>query len=391
MRFFVVSLLLTTFGLEASTREGNSGFVIICPHPLELLDHRDIDLLDFYEGRQKYGYTIRAEGSKDTIIDSWLKRLASVDPERSAYYRERWQDFESRHEIGMFALTGLIDRGPIRMPRETPCSVEQIAQRMVSRHGFGDEEFIIVESLWNRLSETAKAGLILHEIVYAEAIALGHKNSDNTRRLVAWLASDQSIEFYREILHETHFPDQVRIDEEPLTSNDKEIFDLLKVKKLPSDGQWLTPCVNASMFEGSGSFVASLRLRGATYWMGTKYFTDEKCESPLVRSTLIFEITNFDAVHASETNYELKLLKSEFTIYSLRHLTTANLTKAGGFDDWKLGFSKDVTSTAIGKPKGMELKSRLKIDEASGEIWFPDFDAQSRGIQRFAPVTMRPL
>jgi hypothetical protein len=373
----------------ASTREGNSGFVIICPQSLDSLGGEDIDLLDFYEGRDQHGYEIVGGGSKEELLNKWMDRLQEVDPQRATFYRERVENFSRRHQVGDYALTGLIDRGPIRMPADSNCSVAQIAQRMASRNGLDDESFFIVKNLWNRLSELSRAGLILHEIIYAEAIDQGHKNSDATRRLVAWIASNRPVKEYRALLVALQFSRNVNIRSEPINIRDTEILKLMKIPKVPQDSTWTTPCLSQSMFDLSRSFLASTRLQGSTYWMGTEYFKDEHCEVPLVRSTLISEVMTIDKISDFESGYDLSLIKSEFTVYTPEQVISSNLSKAGGFLDWKIGVSKDVTGTNIGQPRGLKIYTNLKFDEESGDLWFTDLEAAREGKKKFAPIPMK--
>lgn len=83
-------------------------------------------------------------------------------------------------------MADIPDSGNIVIPKG--CTIEQIANQSAPLYA-DDPRYIIDQSLWSLLDNQNRAGLILHEIIYREAIELGHDNSVSTRFLNANMSS----------------------------------------------------------------------------------------------------------------------------------------------------------------------------------------------------------
>ncbi len=92
-RVVIASLCILTplYGLFGSTREGNSGFVIVCKSAnFPEMNFRNAELLIFYEARSKYGLTISSfaeveDATEKDIALAWVNRLKNLDEARLAY------------------------------------------------------------------------------------------------------------------------------------------------------------------------------------------------------------------------------------------------------------------------------------------------------------------
>src|SRR5450432_3077511 len=83
-------------------------------------------------------------------------------------------------------LQGISDHGYIPVP--PGCRIEQLAIQLKDDDGDG-KRYLIDEDYWKGLDNDHRAGLILHEITYREAISLGAKDSIKTRYYTALISS----------------------------------------------------------------------------------------------------------------------------------------------------------------------------------------------------------
>lgn len=172
---------------------GNGGNLILC-------DKKEPQLLDYYEGEHDRGIVVDhgSEGSFSERLEAVFSRLARLSPERAAKYR-KWNEtffLETR-----FFYDGKIlpiqDLGPIVIPND--CNIQQVAaQRPASEMMPGDSRYLIDQRYWDRLSQRDKAGLVLHELIYREAIESKQKSSPRVRYFNQILSSSQ-IAHYSEI------------------------------------------------------------------------------------------------------------------------------------------------------------------------------------------------
>jgi hypothetical protein len=177
-------LLFSSLYAHADIRVGNGGDVIACPGKFELLD--------YYEARTQRSENLDLLSSASTIdaqVAFALSRLSQVSPHRAEMYKAWYTEFYQQ----AFFLSGtrfvdIPDSDHIAFP--SGCTVEQ-AIVQVQNPLPGQRRYTINGDLWEKLNEETRAGLILHEIVYREAISYGHKNSIAARYLTGFLASDK--------------------------------------------------------------------------------------------------------------------------------------------------------------------------------------------------------
>jgi len=167
------------------------------------------ELLDFYEAKIEYGFTIDLGDVSLPIpekVELALARLARLDPERAALYRQWHAAFEdeSANLPAGVALSSTDDYGAV--DRRPDCGVKQAA---VQRRPVvtGGKRFFFDPEVVGRLDADNRAGLILHEIIYRDGIRRGHVTSRLVRYLTALLASEDfenlSATDYRARLLET--------------------------------------------------------------------------------------------------------------------------------------------------------------------------------------------
>ena len=194
MKWLVVLLsAFVSFQAQATGRTvGNGGDVVVCEDQTGAI--KSIELLDFYEGRILKGINADFGSQARTVEEKVavaLARLERVSPARAKLYRERaLQFFAETLFLEDGHLADIRDAGDIVIPNG--CRIAQIANQSAPLYP-DDKRYVIDRSLWTALDNDSRAGLILHEIIYREAIELGHENSVSTRLLNSGLCS-QKIE-----------------------------------------------------------------------------------------------------------------------------------------------------------------------------------------------------
>lgn len=161
-------------------------------------------MLDFYEA----GLTLKpSEKPHEKIAEEQLGRLKSLHTKLAEQYLSRLKQLSAEIDFkDDVELTDLEDSKHLFKPLSGKCSVTQIAIRR-SRPLDGEKRFVIRKDLWAKLSETDRAGLLVHEIVYEHVSKLGEEDSRKARRLTALLFSpDLTHERFWKFIREAKLP-----------------------------------------------------------------------------------------------------------------------------------------------------------------------------------------
>ncbi len=191
--FCLVFFLCAGSAQGASDRVGNGGDAIVCRNSGGLI--QSAELLDFYERRVLLQQPIDLGDSSltfDEKIEIMLQRLATISPYRANHYRTQVENFNSEASfLPGVTLKQIEDEEPTVFP--VGCDIEQLAIQKAPIFP-GEKRYIVSKDIWDHLDETSKAGLIIHEIIYREAIDYGHKTSVYVRYFNGLLASsDQAF------------------------------------------------------------------------------------------------------------------------------------------------------------------------------------------------------
>lgn len=178
-----LTLFISSSVFAGGSRAGNGGDGVYCPtSPGQPL----LQLLDFYELTFYDNETVDlGDVNEDPIvtvtkiIDSFKK----ISPIRADNYRERLQNFLSRIQWSQTPLQDISDSNHIVLP--TGCEIRQL---VIQSKVNGIPTYKVDQNLWHLLNGTQKAGLLLHEIIYEEALNNDQTNSINTRELVRYFA-----------------------------------------------------------------------------------------------------------------------------------------------------------------------------------------------------------
>lgn len=157
--------------LMGGDRVGNGGDVVVCG--------KRVELLDIYEARIS-GYEIKKPVGKtyQEMIKSLLQtNLLPIQPKRAAKYLKFLETFENEAQfLPGINLSDVGDAGMVAIP--IGCIPDQIAiQLSDDERPAGKKRYTVNLDLWNKLDEFNKMALVLHEIIYREAIE--HKSSNS--------------------------------------------------------------------------------------------------------------------------------------------------------------------------------------------------------------------
>lgn len=182
MTSFIVTLatLAGALALASGNRVGNGGDVVDCPGKTTLLD--------FYETTLPLN-PVAPDLGFEAIAQDVLENLERLSPTQARQYQNRLKEFLREADFkGDVKLVNIRDSKHLFKPKEEQCKVRQIAIRKKDASSIS-KRFLVDQELWDRLPETDKAGLVLHEIVYEHFYKLGEDDSVKARSLTAYLFS----------------------------------------------------------------------------------------------------------------------------------------------------------------------------------------------------------
>lgn len=214
----IAAIASTVSGAKTTKAEGqvgNSGDFVLC----QIMYERSRHLLDFYVGERMLNltptfgtangliYDTKAKNFSELadvlpIVEFWLNGLEALDPVRVELYRQYLTKFPNEWRLlEQTILPRIEDHGHVLL--EDGCTIHQAATQqvpMTSLHG----RYLVSARLWTFVKEPiTRAGLILHEIIYREALALGHKDSVRVQVMTAMVADQKFLaSLTRETYHD---------------------------------------------------------------------------------------------------------------------------------------------------------------------------------------------
>ena len=182
-------LLFLSFSLWAANGNevGNGGDGIICG--------KEIELFDFYESKQHMRYKIKPfKGNWYEITSTRIKTLKKLAPHLYKQYSKVLEKIHDRLEfIPNANFRDVEDSYEVAVGKN--CKLVQLA---IQQDVEGERKVRISMDYWKQLSDSDKAGLILHEIIYEHFIALGEKNSIKVRHFNSLLSSERIHRFTKQ-------------------------------------------------------------------------------------------------------------------------------------------------------------------------------------------------
>ena len=187
--------------------KGNGGFVLACAG-------QNLRTFDLYELQDRYEDQMSLDKNSSENLDErvnyLLDKIAVLNPVRAQKYRKWFLDFFSELQFTNDSLQANPDIGFGQVP--AGCSLElAVFQRnpgIINRY-----RYTVRKTLWDQLDVIGQAALVLHELIYREAVQQDnqHQTSERSRFLNAWINSKEfsrvSLNEYLSRLQALHFRD----------------------------------------------------------------------------------------------------------------------------------------------------------------------------------------
>lgn len=176
--------ILMSCPIFAGNEGGNGGDILYC----KTSNGVTTELLDTYDGRIFHGYyyTGLMGQSSDPVerLGSLFAEIEKISPFKARRYRLAAANFFKNVVWVHRDLEDIPDSLHVSLPVD--CELKQIAiQEKIN----GKVRYTIDARLWNLLNVETRAALILHEIIYTDALASGATNSVSTREASSFLIS----------------------------------------------------------------------------------------------------------------------------------------------------------------------------------------------------------
>lgn len=164
MMLLILSLVSGQVFAAGGDRVGNGGDVIICG--------KKVELLDIYEARLS-GYKLKTpEGANyNKMLENIItKKMAPIQPIRANRYLSNLRTLNSEMQfLPGITLNDVDDAGVVAIPKG--CTLEQVAIQLSDDvRPAGKKRYTVSLDLWNQMDDLNKVALILHEVIYREAI-----------------------------------------------------------------------------------------------------------------------------------------------------------------------------------------------------------------------------
>jgi hypothetical protein len=348
----ICALFLSPLALASGRGAGNGGDVMTCRDAAGAITR--IELLDYFEARTAGTPLAMGDPSLSVSqkIEIALQRLQRFGARRVEQYRATAIEFLNSAEFvrGMTLIDIPDERGAV-IP--AGCKLEQIAIQRTRLLLPSDRRLTINADLWDLLSSDEKAGLILHELLYGEALQVANGSIAHTpsiRALTGLFSSPQSDTLS---LNEM----AAKFDSAGLAWigwNEAELM-------LFTAGGTATP----PTFHPNGNlFEAKLVPKHAPFWHRVnseiEFYCDEKCETLMLSPEGIpgYSIyTDWMAPFAGHVTFN----RPGFV------LSTGDRDKD---PPAQVGFYKDGSLWQVSKAKAALDQSNYHIEGDESRIWF---------------------
>lgn len=177
MKTTLLALILALGSLShAGVISGGGGKSVVCRNPAGAIT--SAKTLDLYEGQVLYNLNIA--NSEAPVAEQIQKALATI-PEMSRSLIPIYIDIVQKNMqiVHNMDLQPIDDALVVAVPHG--CAAEQLANY------FDDKHILVSGDIWDALSKTDQAALVLHEAVYATERFFGATNSQRARHVVASL------------------------------------------------------------------------------------------------------------------------------------------------------------------------------------------------------------
>jgi hypothetical protein len=176
------------------TNYGNGGDAIVRRSPDGMI--QEAYLLDYYESSlppRKFDPNL---GPKllpvNDKVEMVIQRWEKLDVGRAARFRQWLTEFNDQAcFLSGIKLADIPDAKELALPAGEGWAIEQLATQREPQFP-EDRRYTINMDIWSALDNDSKAGLILHELIYRDAIKDGAENSIGVRYLNAVFSADRA-------------------------------------------------------------------------------------------------------------------------------------------------------------------------------------------------------
>lgn len=210
----MILVLMSSMSFAGTNRVGNGGDVFVCHDILAkspfkkskkvksvtrtALPIQTVELLDFMESEVPMS---KFQGDYNAILSQVLENLTKVAPQLASQYSKRLESIREEIYFQDHSLKDIQDSS--EWIERKNCQLIQAAIRK-NDVSFGEKRFVIQKTLWEKMDDRNKAGLMMHEIVYEHFFKLGEVNSVKARKVNALLFSSEitkmtTTQFYKNL------------------------------------------------------------------------------------------------------------------------------------------------------------------------------------------------
>jgi hypothetical protein len=181
-------ILFAVIAHSTGHERGNGIEAIVCRNTTGVIE--SAELFDFHEARELRA--VEQDLGADSLsvkekVELVIQRLQPISPKRYERYRKDAALF-MRENGFVNAMAISPNQDPRGNNLQPGCGVERIADRVESSPLL-PSHYYINEEVWNHFDNNSKAGLILHQVIFKEALTFGVQNSLGTRYLNSRLTS----------------------------------------------------------------------------------------------------------------------------------------------------------------------------------------------------------
>lgn len=192
----ILVLNLSNQAFGGGNELGNGGDVFFCPAK----SANQVMMVDIYEALlagRKLDFGPKGLNYREKV-KYVLHRWAALSPLRVERYLEWLEQFDAEAKfISGVTLPNIADEGIVAIP--DGCEIRQIAIQLADADlGTSYTRYTISKDLWDLLDEDNRAALVLHEIIFREAIIANQRVSIRVRHLNTLLWSQASMDEYIE-------------------------------------------------------------------------------------------------------------------------------------------------------------------------------------------------
>lgn len=197
----LMSLTLTSFA-QASGTIANGGDAVVCYTDATKTKIKSVQMFDYWEQDKVLHYPGGIDLGAQTLsvqdkIKLVTKRIAKFDPNLANKVNQA--ALAMANNIASYLVTDvqlpeIDDANPKVIPNQPHCFIEQYAVQWVDISS-GIRRFAIADKFYNHVntSNDSKAGILLHEALFRQAVLLGSTNSDGIR-VFNYLASTKKLD-----------------------------------------------------------------------------------------------------------------------------------------------------------------------------------------------------